>query len=366
MTDAALIFNAERLAAVINAIVRSGGSTEYEADLVATSLVDANLAGHDSHGVGMIARYVDAILEGGLAINRHPRVLVDAGAMLSVDGCLGYGQVIARETMDLAIERARAHGTAIVALARSHHIGRIGQWAEQATAAGLVSIHFVNVLARPMVAPWGGGDARHGTNPFCVGIPRRDAPPIILDFATSRIAQGKARVAYNKGVPVPPGALIDDQGRPTTAAQYAVVEPFGALLPFGDHKGSGLALVCELLGGALTGGRTGHGPADTPLQVLNSMLSVLIDPERLGTRSGFLGETEQFVEWVKSAPVAAGFDQVRVAGDPERETRTTRLRDGIPVDPNTWEEILRAGVKLGLPRADAQRLIASDSTAQAR
>ncbi len=360
MTDPALNLGAERLAAVIGAIVRAGGSTGYEADLVAGSLVDANLSGHDSHGVGMIARYADAIVEGGLAINQHPRVVVDAGAMLSVDGCLGYGQVIARETIDLAIERARVHGSAIVALARSHHLGRVGQWAEQAAAAGLVSIHFVNVIARPMVATWGGGDARHGTNPFCVGIPRRAAPPVILDFATSRIAQGKARVAYNKGIPVPPGALIDAQGRPTTDARFAVVAPFGALLPFGDHKGSGLALVCELLGGALTGGRTGHGPADTPMQVLNSMLSVLIDPDRLGAGRGFHDETERFVEWVKAAPVAAGFDRVRVAGDPEREMREQRLRDGIPVDPNTWEEILRAGAKLGLPRADAQKLAFPD------
>ena len=362
MTDAALTLDAQRLTTVVHAIVRAGGSTEYEAALVATSLVDANLAGHDSHGVGMIARYVDAILEGGLAINQHPRVVVDAGAMLSLDGCLGYGQVIGRETMDLAIERARAHGNAAVALARSHHLGRIGQWAEQAAAAGLVSIHFVNVRARPMVAPWGAGDARHGTNPFCVGIPRRGAPPVILDFATSRIAQGKARVAYNKGIPVPPDALIDAQGRPTTDARFAVVEPFGALLPFGDHKGSGLALVCELLGGALTGGRTGESPADTPMQVLNCMLTILLDPERLGTRNNFLDQTEHFVEWVKSAPVAAGFDQVRVAGDPEREMREKRLREGIPVDPNTWDEILRAGVKFGLPRGDLQRLVVSDAT----
>jgi uncharacterized oxidoreductase len=142
-----------------------------------------------------------------------------------------------------------------------------------------VSIHFVNVLSRPIVAPFGGRDARIGTNPFCVGIPRLGRDPIVLDFATSKIAQGKTRVAYNKGIAVEPGTLIDDRGEPTTNPRYTVVEPIGALLPFGEHKGAGLALICELLGGALAGGETARAVSDGRRRVLNSMFSILVDPD---------------------------------------------------------------------------------------
>jgi uncharacterized oxidoreductase len=355
-TDEALVLAAGPLTEAIRTVVRAGGSADYEADLVARNLVDANLAGHDSHGVGMIPRYAAAIVEGGLAVNAHPRVVVDAGTMVTLDGQRGYGQVIGREAMDLAIARARAHGSCIVALASAHHLGRIGAWAEQCIDAGLVSIHFVNVLSRPLVAPWGGSDARHGTNPFCVGVPRRGAPPIVLDFATSRIAQGKARVAYNKGLPVPEGTLIDDRGRPTTEARYGgVVDPYGALLPFGEHKGSGLALACELLGGALTGGFTWHQPKDDRVNVLNGMLSIVIDPARLGTAENLYAETERFIAWHTASPPGPGFDRVRTAGEPERENRARRLAEGIPIDPTTWEQILVAGEKLGLERVAVEQ-----------
>ena len=355
-----LLLSADRLEAAVRTVVLAGGSSDYEAELVATNLVGANLAGHDSHGIGMIPRYASALVAGGLRVNQHPTVRVDAGAILTIDGNRGYGQVIGKETMELAIERARQHGSSIVGLSRAHHLARIGQWAEQAAEAGLVSIHFVNVMTRPLVAPWGGSDARHGTNPFCVGVPRRDAPPIVLDFATSRIAQGKARVAYNKRVPVPPGTVIDDAGRPTTDPRFAVLRPLGALLPFGEHKGSGLALICEILGGALAGGGTWHQPDDGRIDVVNGMLSVLIDPSRLGTAETLFDETDRFVEWFKASAAADGFDRVRIAGEPERESRARRLAEGIPVDRNTWEEIVAAGEKLGVHRGSVERAAAVD------
>ena len=173
--------------------------------------------------------------------------------MLTLDGNAGYGQVMGYEAMELGAERAKRNGVCVMGLSNAHHIGRIGHWAEQCIDHGLVSIHFVNVLARPIVAPFGGRDARHGTNPLCVGIPRPGKDPIVLDFATSKIAQGKTRVAYNKGEQLAPNTIIDDHGNPTTDPRFTVIEPSGAILPFGEHKGSGLALICELLGGALLG-----------------------------------------------------------------------------------------------------------------
>jgi len=190
---------------------------------VADNLVLANLSGHDSHGVGMVPRYVDAVLEGALRPNTSARVTLDTGTLLGVDGQQGYGQITGVQPMEWAIARAQQHGSCIMTLGRSHHLGRIGHFAEMAVAQGLVALHFVNVLSRPVVAPWGGGDGRFGTNPCCIGVPLPDQPPFVLDFATSRVAQGKMRVAHNKGERVPEGLLIDALGRPTTDPGVVVV-----------------------------------------------------------------------------------------------------------------------------------------------
>ena len=356
MTANTHTFKAESLISAIEAIAAAGGSDAREARLVGENLVTANLTGHDSHGVGMIPRYVESLLEGGLFPNRHPVMKFDGGALIALDGEAGYGQVIGLEATDMAIGRARQHGVCVMALANSHHLCRIGQWAEQAVEQGLISLSFTNVISRSIVAPFGGSDARFGTNPVTIGIPLPDQPPFILDMATSGVAQGKVRVAHNKGEKLAPGLLIDDHGRPTTDPRFGVVDPFGALTTFGLHKGYGLAVVCELLGGALTGGGTWHTDDRTKRRVLNGMLSILIDPQRLGTAPQFAHEAAEFVSWVKQSPPAEGTDRVRIAGDPERETKAKRLAQGIPVDATTWKEILAAGVKLGLEQATIQRI----------
>ena len=341
-------FRKEPLERAIEAIVAAGGSRPEEARLVAENLVLANLLGHDSHGIGMIPRYIDALLEGGLAVNQRVRVTVDAGSLLALDGGRGYGQSIGRQAMQMAIERARQNGSCIVSLGNSHHLGRIGHWAEMAVAEGLVSLHFVNVLSHARVAPYGGRDARFGTNPCCIAIPLPGEPPFVLDYATSAVAQGKLRVAHNKGDKVPLGRLIDTEGNPTQDPRYAVVPPFGAMLPFGEYKGSGMAIACELLGGALTGGGTWHHPESDHQRVLNGMLAVLLDPQRLGTAEAFEREARQFLDWLRQSRPAPGFDRVRIAGEPERETRAKREREGIPVDGTTWKEIEAAAAKVKL------------------
>ena len=332
-------------------VIEAAGSTPAEAATVAGNLVTANLSGHDSHGVGMIPRYVDAVLEGGLKPNASAQVKLDAGPMIAMDGARGYGQVVGEQAMARGIERAIELGSCTVALANAHHLGRIGHFAEMAVARGLVSLHFVNVLSRPVVAPWGGGDGRYGTNPFCAGIPLAGRDPFVLDFATSRVAQGKMRVAHNERRTVDPGYLIDEKGRPTTDPGVVVVpQPggfFGALMPFGEHKGYGMAVACELLGGALTGSGTWHRPADNARAVINGMLTILVDPQKLGTRASFEAEALAFVDWLKQSPAAPGFDAVQVAGDPERAARQARAEEGIVVDSQTWAEIVAAGAKVG-------------------
>jgi uncharacterized oxidoreductase len=193
----------------------AAGSDAREARLTADHLVGANLSGHDSHGVGMIPKYVMSWQGDQLQLNQKVSVVHESGGILSLDGNRGMGQAVTEQAMGMGIERAREHGVCVLGLRRSHHLGRVGHWAEQATAAGMISIHFVNVLSKPIVAPHGGYDARFGTNPFTIGVPLPAQPPLVLDFATSAIALGKVRVAHNKGVPVPPGSLMDPNGHPT-------------------------------------------------------------------------------------------------------------------------------------------------------
>lgn len=345
------IVQAAQLRASVASILQSAGSSADEAAQVAANLVLANLSGHDSHGVGMVPRYVDAVQEGGLKPNSAARVTLDAGALLAVDGGRGYGQVVGEQAMALAIARAQSAGSCVMALADAHHLGRIGHFAEMAVAQGLVSLHFVNVLSRPVVAPWCGGDGRFGTNPFCAGIPLADREPFVLDFATSRVAQGKMRVAHNEGRQVEPGYLIDEQGRPTTDPGVVVVPQagglFGALMPFGEHKGYGMAIACELLGGALTGSGTWHREADAARTVVNGMFTIVVDPGRLGTRASFEAEALAFVDWLRQSPPAPGSEGVLLAGEPERRARAERERDGIRIDEQTWAEIVQAGRKVG-------------------
>ena len=328
------------------------GSAAQEAETVANNLVMANLSGHDSHGVGMLPRYVDAVLEGGLRPNAQVQTVLDIGSMLTLNGQRGYGQVIGEQAMELGMRRAKAHGSCIMALGESHHLGRIGHFAEMAVAQGLVSLHFVNVMARPSVAPWGGTDGRFGTNPCCIGIPLMGREPFILDFATSRVAQGKMRVAHNQGQSVAPGLLIDERGHPTTQPSVVVVPQagglFGALLPFGEHKGYGLAVACELLGGALTGGGSWHQPRPHSRAVTNGMLTILIDPAQLGTQASFESEALAFVDWVQQSPPARETESVQIAGEPERKARLERERNGIEIDETTWREIVAAGHKVGV------------------
>ena len=348
---------AHELRAQVATVLIAAGSSHQESATVASNLVLANLSGHDSHGVGMLPRYVDAVLEGGLKPNSGVRVVLDTGSLLTLDGQRGYGQVVGEQAMALGIDRAKAHGSCIMTLGNAHHLGRIGHFAEMAVARGLVSLHFVNVLSRPVVAPFGGADGRFGTNPCCIGVPLKGREPFVLDFATSRMAQGKMRVAHNEGRRIEPGTLIDEHGRPTTDPGVVVVPQsnglFGALLAFGEHKGYGLAVACELLGGALTGGGTWHQPTDPAVRaIVNGMLTILIDPSKLGTQAAFEQEAVAFVDWLQAGPVAPGFDAVQIAGDPERATRAQREVDGIAVDDQTWQEIVAAGRKVGVTLSD--------------
>ena len=356
MTD--IVVSADGLNAAICAILAGAGSNAREQKLVADHLVLANLTGHDSHGVGMLPNYIASAREGRHRVNGKADLVDDAGALLTFDGGTSYGQVVAFEAMEIAIERVKRHGVAVVSIRNSNHVGRIGHWAEQCAAAGYVSIHFVCGFAnRTLVAPFGGTDARFGTNPFCAGFPRPGEEPIILDFATSKIAAGKVRVAMNKGETLPEEVLLDAKGKPTTDPKQLYVPPTGALLPIGGHKGYGLAFICELFGGALSGGGTWTQAKLGRRVNVNNMFSIVVDPQRLGGRDVMAEEARNFAEWVRASPPADGVETVLLPGEPERQRKKKRLADGILIDPNTWNEVLAAAESVNVPRAEIARLV---------
>lgn len=226
------------LTALVTQTLEAAGCRRDEARIVSDHLVRANLAGHDSHGVGMLSNYLPGIQAGVLVPNQTPETWMDAGAMLGIDGHRGFGQRIAFEAIDQTIDKAREHGIALLGLRRCHHVGRIGTYAEQVNAAGMISLHFVNVQDhRPLVAAFRGKQAVFGTNPICIGMPAQgDTRAVVLDMATSQIALGKTRVAYLGGKTVPQGAVIDADGQLSDQPSVMWEEPFGALTPLGEHK----------------------------------------------------------------------------------------------------------------------------------
>jgi hydroxycarboxylate dehydrogenase B len=344
-----MIIAADALTRFTQSIIAAAGSATAEAEEVAAHLVEANLKGHDSHGVGMIPTYVKNVREGHLKPNQHVSLVSETGPIAVFEGNMGYGQITAREATDWAIGKAKSGGVGIFALRNTHHVARVGAYGERAAAAGLVSIHFVNVLIAPgRVAPFGGMAGRFGTDPICISFPAKDGkPPVVLDFATSRVAAGKLRVAANEGKQLPPGYLIDAQGHEATDPQVFFKQN-GAMLPFGEHKGSGLALACELLAGVLTGGGVMQDKIPNN-GVKNGMFSIVLDPARFGDTGWMDREMTSLIGWIKSAPPRPGVEEVMVAGEPERKSRAKRLKDGIPVDANTWKELVAAAQQVGVP-----------------
>ncbi len=345
-------FTPDRLRAVTSLIVRRMGSDEAETREVADHLVRANLAGHDSHGVGMLPAYVRLLQDGLLVPNQTLETVLDFGALLVLDARRGFGQRMAAEAVRRAIGRARDLGSCVLGLRNSSHIGRAGTYGELAAGEGMAFIGYVNVADhRDIAAPWGCGEARLGTNPFVTAVPGGDGP-VLLDMATTTIAAGKARVARNKGVPVPDDCLIDPAGRPTNDPTGFIDDRTGALLTFGRHKGSGLAVMCEIMAGAVAGGmRAGESYKGG---ILNSMFAVVIDLSRIGDRDNITAAVEATKGHIRSARLASGFEQILLPGEPERRAARERAA-GIPVDERTWDQVREAAAKLGITEAALER-----------
>jgi hydroxycarboxylate dehydrogenase B len=325
-------------------VFAASGSEEEEARLIADHLIEANLRGHDSHGVGLIPNYLNHLAGGTVVANRKGRIVSENGSLIVYDGERAWGQIAAREATMVAIAKANETGVAVVALRNPHHIGRVGTYGELCAAAGLVSFHFVNVTdSRPAVAPWRGTDARFSTNPVCIAMPGPEPErPIILDMATSVVAMGKVRVARNKGEQLKPGILLDGEGKPTTDPGAMYRQPRGAVLTFGEHKGYALAFVCEMLAGALCGSGTMRPERQGAGTATNGMLMIVIDPARLIDRDWLRQEIAAMTAYITGSPRRNPDEPVLIPGDPERLTRAERIANGVPVDEETWQELVTA------------------------
>jgi uncharacterized oxidoreductase len=338
------LINHQELHGIASRVFEAAGSDHSEARAIADHLLEANLRGHDSHGVGLIPNYLQHLAGGTVVANRKGRVVSENGSLIVYDGERAWGQIAAREATMIAIAKARETGVAVVALRNPHHIGRVGTYGEMCAAAGMVSFHFVNVTdARPAVAPWRGTDARFSTNPVCIAMPGPEPDrPIILDMATSVIAMGKVRVARNKGEQLKPGTLVDGEGRETTDPAAMYRQPRGALRTFGEHKGYALAFVCEMLAGALCGSGTMRPERQDRGTATNGMLMIVIDPSRLIDREWLRQEIAAMTQYITASPPRHPDEPVLIPGDPERRTRAERVANGVPIDDETWRELVAA------------------------
>ncbi|MEM7031245.1 MAG: Ldh family oxidoreductase [Chloroflexota bacterium] len=342
---------ANDLVGLSQAIFEGIGTPSETAQIVAESLVKSNLLGHDSHGVQLVPMYIRRIQQDAIDPLAEPTTARQTAAVSIVDGNWGYGQIVARYGTEVAIQAARQFGIGCVALTQSNHIGRLGEYAQMIAEAGLVGM-LVTGLSRStgIVAPYGGRDRLFGTNPMAWGMPVDDSrPPLIVDFATSGVAYGKVNVAASKGVPLPPGLLLDKDGQPTTdpADVDLSKQDTGALLPFGAHKGSGLMLTIELLTRSLAGFSEINDNSN-PAQIGNPTLITAYNIEAFLSQADFQVYVETFLQRVKDNRPAPGFDEVLLPGEPEARTEVERLRDGVPIPETTWSTLLELAESLGV------------------
>ena len=346
--------DAAALCEYVERIFAATGSPPDDANFVASHLVEANLKGHDSHGVIRVAQYVEGMQVGRIQPTAITETESESDTTAVLNGNWNYGQVVARDTMTKAIEKAGANGVGIVVAHRAGHAGRIGAYGEQAARAGMIAIACVTVHGGgQLVAPFGGAARRLSTNPIVVAAPTNDPDaPFVLDMATSMGAEGKVRVARNRGDQLAPDWILDAGGDSSTnpwdlyGGDPPGSRPAGALLPVGGpvgHKGFGLAMAVELLAGALTpAGTVGPDPTGGG----NAIFMLAIDPNRFVGAGPFSDALTGLVEYVKSPPLAPGFDEILTAGEPERRRMAQRQQDGIPLDDATWEQIEGAAASL--------------------
>ena len=318
---------------------------------MAELLVRANLRGHDSHGVIRIPQYIASWKKGDANPTAEPVVVQEGPATALVDGKLGFGQIVARRGMEVAMQKATAVGVSTVGVFNSNHIGRLADYTEMALERDMLAILAVNAGgAGQRMAPWGGRAPRLSTNPIAFACPTGGGVPISFDIATTMAAEGKVRVKRNRKETLPPGWVLDADGNPTTDPNAIYGHPPGTILPVGGHKGYALALMIEVLAGIVA--RGGYS-RENPGPVMNGIFMVVVDISRFVAPGTFRAEVDDLIRYLKSSPTVPGVDQILAPGEPEAITETKRRQAGIFVEDQTWgqiEEVARE-LNVAIPNA---------------
>lgn len=326
-------------------VLMAAGVAFEHAALVAGSLVEASLRGVDSHGIHLLASYLEQIAAGDVDIAATGEIVTESGACMVYDGRNGLGQVVAGICSEHAVRLAREHGLSIVTARESNHFGAAGFWAMKMAAAGQIGMVFCN--ASPIVAPWQGREGRFGTNPICMAVPVGKRDPWMLDMATTTVAANKIFKAHTNREPsIPAGWAMDKDGVPTTDTEAAYA---GLLMPLGGYKGSGLAMMVEILCGALSGGAMSTelgGLRFRGRRFRASQTFLAIDVRRM--QPEFAERVDWLIGVVKDTAPASGFDEVLVANEPEIRMKRKRLQKGIPIPDGTWEAILKGAARVGV------------------
>lgn len=339
----------ETLTTFATQLLAAGGLVPDEAKLVGQSLVDANLRGHDSHGMMRIPFYLDTLAKQEVVTGAEFVIERESPSLLVADGNWGFGQTQARKLTERLIEKAKATGIAVGTLRRCSHVGRLGEYCELAADAGLVSIMMVNTHGHARrVAPPGGKAPRLGTNPLAIGVPNR-GQTMVLDFGTSATAEGKVRVKKIAGQPCPDGWLLDSEGQPTNDPNSLYGNPPGTIRPMGGdqaYKGFGLGLMVEIFAGALSGGVCIR---EKPInQNGNCVYLQLVSPEHLGGGEHFDCEVSALDAFIRSCPTVPGTSEILLPGDPERRVLAKRMAEGVPFDEGNWKQLVDLAAKLGV------------------
>ena len=348
-------YNSKNLVKFVSKIFEHAGSDNEESFIVADHLVDSNLVGHDSHGVIRVPQYLEWFDNGNINLNQKINIVKEQDTFVHIEGNSGYGQSIAMQSFNIGIDKAKKNGLCILALKYPGHIGRLGAWSEMAALKNCVSITFVNTSGFGiLMAPYGGTDRRLSANPIAIGIPIENNDYLVLDMATSIVAEGKVKVAKNKNVKLPEEYLLDGHGNPTNDPEKFYSEPLGSILPFGGHKGFGLAFMIDILSGSLTGGNSSHPKNQNAHTVINNTLSIIIDTENIVSNQYFQDDISRLTKWVKDSPKAKGFDEILLPGEIEKRTKNERLKDGIPLDDKTILDLKIVAEKVGMKNVEEE------------
>jgi len=325
-------------------IFQAAGVPSDQADVLTYHLVEANLVGHDSHGVMHIPGYTRQLLDGTMQPAGQQKIVRETPVSAVIDANRSIGIVLAYQTMQMAVDRAKAHTLGAVAVHHSTHIGRLGAFPPLAAAEGCIGILMLNGGGR-FAAPFGGTGRRLPPNPISISAPTLNGPPLMLDITTSMVAGGKVNVAAARNRQVPQGWLIDSQSNPVTDPALFRSEDV-AMLPLGGpqgHKGYGLAMMID----AIAGGLSWAGcSAEQPTRGGSGYLALAIKIESFIDLGEYKKEVQRLVDWVKSSPTMPGVERIYAPGEIEEERRRQREKDGIFIEDSTWQKILETAAEL--------------------